>query len=80
MARRKRDYAKEYRDYHGTPEQIARRSGRNKARRLVIKKRGKVAVRGKDVDHRDFNPTNNNPSNLRIMARRRNRARQPKRD
>ena len=30
-----RNYAKEYANYHGTPEQIARRSSRNKARRIM---------------------------------------------
>lgn len=32
-AKRKRDYKKEYREYHGKPEQIKRRDARNKARR-----------------------------------------------
>ena len=32
----KRNYPKEYRDYHGTPEQIQRRSERNKARREAM--------------------------------------------
>ena len=30
-----RDYKKEYKDYHGKPEQIANRSSRNKARRKM---------------------------------------------
>ena len=33
-AKRKRDYKKEYREYHGKPEQIKRRDARNKARRV----------------------------------------------
>ena len=32
-----RNYAKEYRDYHGKPEQRKRRSNRNKARRKLLK-------------------------------------------
>lgn len=68
-----RDYAKEYREYHSKPEQIKRRSSRNKARRLVIKTRGKKAVEGKDVDHADRNPTNNSMSNLRIQSKTKNR-------
>lgn len=68
-----RDYAKEYREYHSRPEQIKRRSSRNKARRLVIKARGKNAVKGKDVDHADRNPTNNSLSNLRIQSKTKNR-------
>ena len=46
-----RDYKKEYRLYHGTPEQRRNRSERNKARRLMEKELGKTALKGKDVDH-----------------------------
>lgn len=46
-----RDYKKEYREYHGTPEQRRNRSERNKARRLMEKELGKSALKGKDVDH-----------------------------
>ncbi len=69
-----RDYAKEYRDYQGTPEQIKRRAGRNKARRLMIQK-GKVKKGdGNDVDHRNKNTLDNRPSNLRIMPKSKNRS------
>jgi hypothetical protein len=33
-----RDYAKEYKTYHGKPEQIKRRDARNKARAIMVKK------------------------------------------
>ena len=56
-----RDYAKEYANYQGKPEQIARRSSRNKARRAM----GDKAVKGMDVGHKDNNPLNNSPDNLR---------------
>ena len=56
-----RNYAKEYANYQGTPEQIARRSSRNKARRAM----GDKAVKGKDVGHKDNDPLNNDPKNLR---------------
>ena len=69
-----RDYAKEYRDYQGTPEQIKHRSMRNTARRLVIKKKGKGAVNGKDIDHSDGNPMNNSYKNLKITSVHYNRA------
>lgn len=76
---KKRDYKKEYREYHGKPEQIERRSGRNKARRK-LEEEGKVRKGdGKDVDHKDFNPKNNSRSNLRVLDDNKNRARQPKR-
>ena len=56
-----RNYAKEYANYGGKPEQIARRSSRNKARRAM----GDKAVKGMDVGHADNNPMNNDPKNLR---------------
>jgi len=70
-----RNYKKEYRDYHGTPEQIKRRAARVMARRKMTKKYGKRAVRGKDIDHKDRNPTNNSYSNLRIQSKHKNRGR-----
>ena len=58
-----RNYAKEYANYHSKPEQIANRSSRNKARRIVAKEND---VDGMDVGHADNNPLNNDPANLRI--------------
>jgi hypothetical protein len=76
---RPRDYKQEYADYHGTPEQVARRSARNKARRIMQKRYGKEALRGKDVDHKSFNANDNSAGNIRLMDWRKNRSRQPKR-
>ena len=56
-----RNYAKEYANYQGKPEQIARRSSRNKARRVM----GDKTKLGMDVGHKDNNPMNNDPKNLR---------------
>ena len=56
-----RNYRKEYDNYQGQPEQIARRSSRNQARRVM----GDKAVVGLDVGHKDNNPLNNTPDNLR---------------
>ena len=56
-----RIYRKEYDNYHSKPEQVERRSSRNKARRAM----GDKAVKGKDVGHKDNNPLNNDPDNLR---------------
>ncbi|MCP4356801.1 MAG: HNH endonuclease [Chloroflexi bacterium] len=73
---KKRDYKKEYREYHGKPEQRKRRSSRNKARRKVDAE-GRD-VEGKDVDHKDGDPLNNASSNLRVESKHRNRARKKK--
>jgi hypothetical protein len=70
-----RNYAKEYANYQGTPEQLKRQSERHKARRLMIKKYGKAAVAGKDVDHKDMNTGHNTLSNLRIQSKSANRSR-----
>jgi len=72
--RRKRDYRKEYDEYHGTPKQRKNRSSRVLARRKVIKRVGEGAVKGKDVDHKDGNPRNNSDRNLRILSIKKNRA------
>ena len=56
-----RNYASEYKNYHSRPEQIARRSSRNKARRVM----GINAIKGMDVGHKDNDPMNNDPDNLR---------------
>ena len=71
--RRQRDYKKEYAQYHGKPEQIKRRAGRNKARRIMEKK-GKVRKGdSKDVSHDDHNTLNNKSSNLTVKTRSSNR-------
>jgi len=56
-----RNYRKEYDNYQGRPEQIARRSSRNKARRVM----GDKTKIGMDVGHKDNDPLNNEPKNLR---------------
>lgn len=69
-----RDYAKEYRDYHSKPEQVKRRAGRNKARRLMIDEGRVKKGDGKDVDHVNKNTLDNRRSNLRIMSKSKNRS------
>lgn len=56
-----RNYRKEYDNYQGTPDQIARRSSRNKARRVM----GDDCEEGQDVGHKDNDPMNNDRANLR---------------
>lgn len=73
MATRKRDYKKEYREYHGTAEQKRNRAARGRAR-YKLEKQGKVHKGdGKDVDHKDSNPTNNSSKNLRVLSKKKNR-------
>lgn len=71
----KEDYARHYREYQGTPEQIAKRSERNKARRGMEKEVGKAALKGKDVDHKKMlkDGGSNARSNLRITTPHKNR-------
>ena len=72
MPAKKRDYKKEYRDYHGKPEQRKRRSSRNKARRRLGLKRGD----GKEVDHKNGNANDNRRSNLRVTKNKKAHRRQ----
>jgi len=68
-----RDYKKEYREYHGTPEQKKARASRNAARREE-ERAGRVHKGdGKEVDHKDGNPMNNAKSNRQILSRSANR-------
>ena len=68
-----RNYREEYDDYHGKPDEIARRAARNKAR---SKKKGLMNLGPNDeVDHIDNNPENNSPDNLRVVSRHKNRIR-----
>ena len=70
-----RDYAKEYREYHGKPEQVRNRSSRNKARRLMIKEGRVRKGDGREVDHKHplSKGGSNRRSNLKILSRRANR-------
>lgn len=70
-----RNYRAEYDNYHKKPEQRRRNDSRKAARRLMIKKHGKAKLAGKDIDHKDRNPSNNAKSNLRIQSKKANRSR-----
>lgn len=80
MARRKRDYAKEYRDYHAKPEQKKRRADRNAARRKA-EQAGKVRKGdGREVDHLGSHRKGRLRSvPTKVVSRAANRRRQPKR-
>ena len=68
---KKRNYRKEYDEYHGKPLQIKRRSERNKARREKGLKKGDP----REVDHKKplSKGGTNSSSNLRITSRSENR-------
>ena len=71
---KKRNYRKEYDNYQGKPEQIKNRAARNKARSEMAKA-GKVRKGdGKDVDHRNHNTGDQRMSNLKMMDKSKNRA------
>ena len=71
---KKRNYRKEYDNYQGTKEQIANRTKRVLARRILAKMGRVHKGDGKDVDHKDGNPQNNSPKNLRAIDKSTNRA------
>jgi hypothetical protein len=75
----KRDYRKEYDSYHGKEEQKKRRASRNAARNKLAKTGRVHKGDGKEVDHKDMNPRNNKRSNLKVVSKKVNRKKQPKR-
>ncbi len=48
----KRDYKKEYAEFHGKPTQIQNRAERVKARRIMEKEGAVTKGDGKDIDHK----------------------------
>jgi 5-methylcytosine-specific restriction endonuclease McrA len=75
MAKRKRDYRREYDTYQGTEKQKRNRALRNAARREATRD-GKVRKGdGKEVDHKRSldKGGSNSESNWQILSRRANR-------
>jgi len=73
LEKKKRNYKKEYREYHSKSIQKKRRAGRNNIRRKYVKKYGKDKLKGKDIDHKDHNPLNNGSGNVRLRDKSDNR-------
>lgn len=70
----KRDYKQEYATSQSSPEEIKKRSSRNKARRSLMKK-GRVRLGdGMDVDHKNTNANDNSSKNLRVQSKSSNRS------
>ncbi len=63
-----RNYAKEYKTYHGKPEQIKHFDARNKARAIMVKKGIVRKGDGMHIDNRNNKPLDNRPSNLRAVT------------
>lgn len=80
MTKRKRDYRREYDEYHGTPKQKKRRAERNRDRRAAEKRMGKSALQGKEVDHVGSHRTGDlSGVPTRVISKTANRKKQPKR-
>lgn len=77
--KKKRNYKKEYADYHAKPSQVKRRAGRNSARAKMVAAGAVKKGDGKDVDHKDRNTRNNKRSNLRVSSKSANRSRNSRR-
>ena len=79
MAKKKRNYKKEYEEYHGTATQKKRRAARGRAR-YAAEKAGTVKKgdKSKHVDHIDNNPENNSASNTRVVSAEKNQTRKRK--
>ena len=74
VKKRKRDYRREYEQYHGKEGPKKDRAHRNAARRK-LKERG-LMERGLEAHHVDGNPRNNSMGNLRAVPKKYNRRKQ----
>lgn len=63
-----RNYKKEYESYGAKPKAKKDRASRKAARAVAEKKYGAAAIKGKDIDHKNGNPRDNRPSNLRVTS------------
>lgn len=74
MPARPRDWAKEYKDFHGKPEEIKRRAQRNAARAKMVKAGKASKGDGKDVHHSNRRTSDNSASNLKVISKSKNRS------
>ena len=73
-AKKKRNYKKEYSNYHKKPKQKKRRANRNTARRKMVKAGKATKGDGKDVHHKNRNTKDNRSKNLKVVSKRKNRS------
>ena len=80
MAKKARDYRKEYDAYHGTPEQKKRRAERNRDRNAAEKSGAVRDGDGREVDHMGA-PRKGSlaGSRTQVISKKANRKKQPKR-
>lgn len=64
---RKRNYSKEYKDFHGTAEQKARRAARGR-HRYKMEKAGRIK-KGQEVEHRNGNAQDGSAKNLTVRSK-----------
>ncbi len=64
---------REYDRFQSSAKAKAERASRNSARRAALKKGRVHKGDGKDIDHKNSNPTDNRASNLRVMSASANR-------
>ena len=74
VATGERNYRKEYDNYQGSTVQKKRRASRNAARSALLKTGAVKKGDGKDVSHRNGNPTDNSRSNLGVQTASNNRS------
>lgn len=80
MPKKKRNYRKEYDDYHGTEEQKKRRAARNRANRKA-KREGRIKKGdGKEVHHTGSHRKGSlDKVPTKVISKKKNRKMQPKR-
>lgn len=69
-----RDYKREYKKFSSSRKAKKDRAARNNARRAALRSGRVHKGDGKEIDHINSTPTDNRPSNLRVVSRRTNRA------
>jgi hypothetical protein len=75
----KRNYSKEYAATHGTEKGKKDRAARNAARRKMEREGRVKRGDGKEIDHKNHTPRDNSKPNLRVVDKKTNRVKQPKR-
>ena len=70
-----RNYKREYALSGAKPNEKKNRASRNKIRRKLTRTGVVRKGDGKDIDHIDKNPRNNSRGNIRVVAKKVNRAR-----